>query len=69
MLVEPIYLIFPRNNREERQLFSLLKSAYIESRKNKIFFIPLAKLQELFGKINELKLLVKKICKKKIKGS
>lgn len=66
-VTEPIYLIFPRNNKEEKHLFDVLSNAYKESRENKNFFIPVIELQELFGKINELKPLVKKLCKKKMK--
>ena len=59
--------VFPKTTKEERNLFTLLKKAYIDSRyKMDEYEITKSDLDYLSGKVEQLKALTEKICKKKI---
>lgn len=58
--------IFPRNTKEERRLFNLLKAAYIEGRYNPKFFVTKEDMEALHFKVERLRDLTEKVCKTQI---
>ncbi len=60
--------VFPRATVQERQRFSLLKKAYVEARYNMDYTISKADLDYLNERVQLLRDLTKKICKRKIES-
>ncbi len=60
--------IFPRVTKEERRLFDLLRSAYVEARYKKDYIITQEELDYLFGKVKILKGQAEHFCMEKIKS-
>ncbi|MCD8263388.1 MAG: HEPN domain-containing protein [Tannerellaceae bacterium] len=58
--------IFPRKTDEEKRLFTLLKSAYVEARYNPKFVVTKNNIDSLFPIVNQLFDLVKEIYKERI---
>ncbi|MCD7931675.1 MAG: HEPN domain-containing protein [Tannerellaceae bacterium] len=58
--------IFPRKTDEEKRLFTLLKSAYVEVRYNADFLVTKDDIDYLFPIVNRLFDLVKELCNKRI---
>lgn len=58
--------IFPRKTDEEKRLFTLLKSAYVEARYNPKFVVTKNDIDSLFPIVNQLFDLVKEIYKERI---
>ena len=59
--------VFPRDTDEEERLFKLLQRAYIEARYNKKnFIVTKADIDALIPKIELLRNIVEKVCKKQI---
>lgn len=58
--------VFPRNTKEERRLFSLVKAAYIEGRYNSDFQVAKEDIEVLTAKVEQLSKIVERICKEKI---
>ncbi len=59
---------FPKETKEEKRLFELLKRAYTEARYNMTYKITKKELKYLAGKVTTLRNLTEKICKAKIKS-
>lgn len=60
--------VFPRATVQERQCFSLLKKAYVEARYNMDYTISKADLEYLSERVQLLRDLTEKICKRKIES-
>jgi len=58
--------IFPRDTKEQEELFVLLKSAYTEARYNKNYKITEEQLAYLIKRIEKLKSVTEEICKNRI---
>lgn len=58
--------IFPRFTEKEKQLFNLLKKAYIDARYKKSYKITKRELTYLSARVEKLQQLTKEICKKRI---
>lgn len=61
-----IFKAFPRDTAEEKRLFDLLQRAYIESRYNPDFEITKEDIDALIPKIEQLRDIVEKVCRKRI---
>ncbi|MBC8551214.1 MAG: HEPN domain-containing protein [Candidatus Brocadiales bacterium] len=59
---------FPKETKEEKRLFELLKRAYTEARYNMAYEITKKELKYLAGRVTTLRDLTEKICKLKIKS-
>ena len=59
--------VFPQNSPEEKRLFTLLKSAYVEARYNPYFVITKEDIDALIPKVELLRDITKRICEEKIK--
>lgn len=59
--------IFPRNTKEEKRLFELLRLAYVEARYNSKFIVTQEDIDALYPKIEKLRDLTYKICTAQIK--
>ena len=60
--------IFPQGTEEQKQCFDLLQAAYIEARYNRNYKISKEQLKYLAARVEQLKELVKKLCKSIIEG-
>lgn len=60
--------VFPRATVQERQCFSLLKKAYVEAHYNMDYTISKADLEYLSERVQLLRDLTEKICKRKIES-
>ncbi len=58
--------IFPKNKKEEKRLFQLLKAAYVEARYNFDFIVTQPDIYSLLPMIGQLFDLVEKLCKTRI---
>ena len=58
--------IFPRNTKEEKRLFELLRLAYVEARYNSKFVVTKEDIDALFPKIERLRDITKQICQSQI---
>ena len=64
---EPVILeVFPKGTEKERQRFELLRKAYVDARYDEKYTITKVELKWLAGRVNKLRILTEKICKKKI---
>ncbi len=64
---EELFLLFPiETNREEKNLFDLLKRGYIDARYKSDYLITKVELSMLIDRIKEMRVLVERICKEKI---
>ncbi|MCK6471417.1 MAG: HEPN domain-containing protein [Planctomycetes bacterium] len=61
-----LFQVFPRDTDFERKCFELLKSAYIDARYKRSFKIGKRELTYLGERVENLRTLVRKFCKKKI---
>lgn len=61
-------IIFPRKTEEEKRLFTLLKSAYVEARYNPNFLVTKEDIDNLKTSVEKLFELTKKICVKRIES-
>ena len=59
--------VFPQNTPEEKQLFVLLKAAYVEARYNPYFVVTKEDIDTLIPKVELLRDIAKRICEAKIK--
>ncbi len=59
--------IFPQNILEEKQLFNLIKAAYVEGRYNPDFVVIKEDIDALIPKVELLRDITERICEKKIK--
>lgn len=60
--------IFPKNTKEEKDNFDLLKRAYVEARYNENYSITKEQLNYLTDKVEGLNKVVQDVCKNKIKS-
>ena len=60
--------IFPRETQKERDLFDLLKRAYVEARYNMEYEITKEELEYLAERVKLLQATAEKVCKEKIKS-
>lgn len=68
-LSEELFLLFPiETNKEEKSLFDLLKRGYIDARYKADFVISREELTRLIARIEQMQLIVEKICKEKIEA-
>ncbi|MCD8080041.1 MAG: HEPN domain-containing protein [Bacteroides sp.] len=58
--------IFPRQTKEQKNLFNLLKAAYVEARYNPQFIVTKEDIETLMVKVEALFSLVKKLCRQRI---
>ena len=58
--------VFPTRNRQEKELFQLLKKAYIDSRYRKDYVITAEELQYLAERVLYLRELTEELCQKEI---
>ena len=66
-LSEELFLLFPiETNKEEKNLFDLLKRGYIDARYKADFVITREELTKLIERIQQMQIIVEKICKEKI---
>lgn len=61
-----LHKIFPQNTKEEKHLFNLLRSAYLEARYNPKFVVTKDEVDILHSKIKRLKEIVEKVCRERI---
>ena len=59
--------VFPQNTPEEKQLFVLLKAAYVEARYTPYFVVTKEDIDTLIPKVELLRDITKRICEAKIK--
>lgn len=64
--VEDIFLVFPRNTKEERRLFKLLRLAYVEARYNPKFVVTPEDIEILTSKVELFRDITEKVCKAQI---
>lgn len=60
--------IFPRNTKEEKRLFELLRLAYVEARYNPDFIVTKEDIEALFPKVERLRDVVEETCRKQIES-
>lgn len=65
---EKLASVFPQNNPEDKQLFTLLKSAYVDSRYNPNFVVTKENIDALIPKVELLRNITEKICKERIRS-
>lgn len=58
--------IFPRQTKEEKRLFELLRLAYVEARYNKKFVVTREDIDALFPKVEKLRDITEQICRSRI---
>ena len=61
-----IVKVFPRKTYEEKRIFSLLQSAYIEARYNEKFKISIEDINVILARIDVLEKVVEKVCRDRI---
>lgn len=54
--------VFPRNTPEEKRLFELLRSAYVEARYNDDFIVTKEDIDALLPKVERLRDIVERVC-------
>lgn len=60
--------IFPRNTKEEKRLFDLIRLAYIEARYNKNFVVTKEDIDALVPKVERLRDVTEQVCKAQIEA-
>mgnify|MGYP000854926115 FL=1 len=60
--------IFPRNTKEEKRLFELLRLAYVEARYNPKFVVTKDDIDAILPKVERLRNVVEETCKKQIES-
>lgn len=60
--------IFPRNTKEEKRLFELLRLAYVEARYNKNFVVTKEDIDALVPKVERLRDVTEQVCKAQIEA-
>jgi HEPN domain-containing protein len=58
--------IFPRKTDDEKRLFNIVKSAYVEARYNPGFVVTKADVEQLIPAVEQLFILVKQLCEQRI---
>jgi len=58
--------IFPRKTDEEKRLFNIVKSAYVEARYNPGFVVTKTDVEQLMPAVEQLFVLVKELCEQRI---
>ncbi|BEG61577.1 HEPN domain-containing protein [Coprobacter fastidiosus] len=58
--------IFPRNTKEEKRLFELLRLAYVEARYNPKFVVTKEDIDAILPKVERLRDVVSEVCKSQI---
>src|SRR5471030_925480 len=61
-------MVFPLDTAENKHLFKLLKTAYVDARYKPSYVITEIELSELADQVNHLKSLCEKLCHGKIAG-
>lgn len=64
--VEDLFLVFPRNTKEEKRLFTLLRLAYVEGRYNPKFVVTPEDIEILTSKVELFRDITEKVCKAQI---
>jgi HEPN domain-containing protein len=68
-LSEELFLLFPiETNKEDKNLFELLKRSYIDARYKADFVITDDELSKLISRIQQMENIVERICKKQIES-
>lgn len=57
--------VFPRDTPEEKRLFELLRSAYVEARYNDDFIVTKEDIDALIPKVELLREIVEKVCRER----
>ena len=57
--------VFPRNTKEEKRLFDLLRRAYLETRYNPKFVVTKDEVDAIFSKVERLRGIVEKVCRER----
>ena len=63
---EELRKIFPRNTKEEKRLFELLRLAYVEARYNPKFVVTKEDIDTLLSRVERLRKVVEETCRKQI---
>ena len=63
---EELRKIFPRNTKEEKRLFELLRLAYVEARYNPKFVVTKEDIDALLPKVERLREITEQTCKAQI---
>ncbi|WP_089726467.1 HEPN domain-containing protein [Candidatus Thiosymbion oneisti] len=67
--IDPRFLsVFPKAAEEEKELFKLLRKAYVDARYKPSYSITNEQLKWLAGRVSQLKELTKNLCKEKIES-
>jgi uncharacterized protein len=66
-LSEELYLLFPiENDKNEKKIFDLLKSGYVDARYKEDFVITKEEIEKIIYHVTIMRNIVEKICKEKI---
>lgn len=66
-LSEELYLIFPlENDKNEKKIFDLLKSGYIDARYKEDFVVTKEEIEKIMDRVTIMRNVVEKICNEKI---
>lgn len=60
--------IFPRNTKEEKRLFELIRLAYVEARYNNDFIVTKEDIEALVPKVERLRDVTEQVCKAQIEA-
>lgn len=60
--------VFPRDTAEEKRLFDLVKSAYVEARYNPAFLVTKEDIDFLVPKVESLRAITQRVCEERVKG-
>lgn len=66
---EDLATVFPQDTLEEKRLFTLLKSAYVEARYNPYFVVTKEDIDALVPKVESLRDITKLICTAKLRST
>lgn len=61
-----LHQIFPRNTKEEKRLFELLRLAYVQARYNRNFLVTKEDIDALVPKVEKLREVTEQVCKAQI---
>lgn len=61
-----ILKVFPQGSQKEKELFELLRKAYVDSRYKKDYVITAEELDWLYGRVQELQIITEQMCQEKI---
>lgn len=63
---DDLRIVFPQDTPEEKQLFTLLKAAYVDARYNPLFVVTKEDIDALIPKVEMLRDITERICKERL---